>query len=66
MKKAGIVIDRWKLPTFIRHLTTAGYTPVEHPGVTEDTLILIVQAETLDALGDIVLAANTEAALMKG
>jgi len=62
MLKAGIAIDDWKLPIFKRHLSEAGYQFEQHPGVTKDTLTLTVFATSIDELGEIVLAANTEAA----
>ena len=66
--RAGIVIDRWKLPIFTRHLKEAGFSYEEVGPFTEDTLTLIVDVEPKDRqrLGQVVLAANTEAARVKG
>lgn len=60
--KAGIAIDDWKLPIFDRHLSRAGYTYEKHPGLTADTMTLIVLTEDAKALEGVVMAANTEAA----
>lgn len=61
MKRAGIAIDRWKLPIFQRHLARAGYQFTE--GVfTSETLILTVDTADVEALGLVVKAANEEAA----
>lgn len=40
--KAAIVIDSWKLSTFDHHLKAAGFTYEKNPGVTEDTITLVV------------------------
>jgi hypothetical protein len=61
-KKAGIVIDGWKLSIFERHLSQAGYAYDKGPGLTPHTLILSVETESLEALGIVVKAANNEAA----
>jgi hypothetical protein len=61
--KAGIAIDTWKLPIFDRHLTKAGYAFKQGPGITADTLLLTVTTENIEALGFVVRAANTEAAM---
>ena len=63
--RAGIAIDKWKLPTFVNHLTTAGYSYTEHAGVTDDTLMLKVETNDLEALGSVVQAANDECERMK-
>lgn len=60
--KAGICIDDWKLPIFERHLSRSGYAYEKHPGLTADTLTLIVLTEDAKALEVVVRAANTEAA----
>ena len=65
MNKAGIAIDRWKLPIFKRHLGGAGYVYEEGKGVTADTLMLYVYTDDLLALGRVVRAANNEAARRK-
>lgn len=64
--KAGIAIDDWKLPIFDRHLSQAGYAYEKHPGLTADTLTLIVVTDDAKALEVVVRAANTEAATRKG
>lgn len=60
MKTAGVVIDAWKLPVFKKHLEAAGYVYVERPGLTNNTLILIVEYEWVKDLQPIVEAANAE------
>lgn len=60
MKTAAVVIDRHKLDTFKRHLTTAGYDFTEHPGVTRDTLTLKVKYEWVAKLKPVIEAANKE------
>lgn len=57
----GIAIDNWKLPTFKRHLDEAGFTFLETPGVTPDTLFLMVTTSEMEKLAAVVSAANTEA-----
>lgn len=59
--KAAIAIDDWKLPIFERHLSEAGYAFEQTPGVTENTLILMVHALSVKELEKVVRAANTEA-----
>lgn len=60
--KAAIAIDDWKLPIFERHLAQAGYTHTDGPGLTPKTLLLTVTTDNVEALGEVVKAANTEAA----
>ncbi len=61
-KLAGIAIDEWKLSIFERHLTQAGYS-FENCGLLVDgALLLRVRTANLVALGEVVKAANTEAA----
>ena len=63
--RAGIAIDKWKLPVFAKHLATAGYSYTEHAGVTDDTLMLKVETNDLEALGSVAQAANDECAIMR-
>lgn len=68
METAGIIIDNWKLPIFERHLTQAGYSfekPGGPGGFTEDTMVLMVDTENIEALHEVVKAANKEAARTK-
>jgi hypothetical protein len=61
-KKAAVALDAWKLPIFERHLRTAGYA-WEHAGaLTDDALVLTVQTTNMQALAQVVLKANQEAA----
>lgn len=63
--RVGIAIDKWKLPIFAKHLATAGYSYAENAGVTDDTLILQVETDNLEALGYVVQAASDECERMK-
>jgi hypothetical protein len=60
MKVVGIVIDKWKLPVFKRHLETAGFPFTEHPGVTTDTLLLKVETNFVATLQPVIEAAQRE------
>lgn len=62
MRKAGIAIDKWKLPIFSRILVEKGYHYEEGPGLTPDTLFLFVHTDNMQALAQTVLACNKEAA----
>lgn len=64
MINAGIVIDDWKLPIFKRHLDEAGIEYQQNPGLTDNSLLLVaqVEAQQMEALAAVVLAANQEAA----
>lgn len=67
MKKAGIIIDKWKLSIFERHLREAKREFTVKPGVTDDTLTIIAPYDgdipgDMQALGGVVRRANTEAA----
>lgn len=60
MKTAGVVIDKWKLAIFKRHLDAGDYSYTEHPGVTPDTLILKVKTERVAPLQKVIAAAQLE------
>ncbi len=61
-KKAGIVVDDWKLPIFKRHLESSGYT-FENAGMfVPGSLMLRVHTTNLVALCEVLKAASTEAA----
>ena len=64
--KIGIAIDGYKLNTFTKHLSVAGYTFNKSPGLTGDTLLLTVETHDKDALEKVIRAANTEAAIRRG
>ncbi len=68
VKKAGVVIDRWKLPIFTRHLKNAKFSYEEVGELAQDVLTLMVVVEPGQAqrLAQVILAANTEAARTKG
>lgn len=60
MKTAGVVIDNWKLPIFKKHLDGAGYSYTEHPGFTQDAMVLRVQYEWVAKLKPIIDKAMDE------
>jgi hypothetical protein len=66
MKTAGVFIDDWKLPVFKRHLDKAGYNYEVRPGLTEDTLKLMVKFEWVSKLQPVIEAANEECAKQGG
>lgn len=63
--KAGIVIDRWKLPIFTRLLREAGFSYEEVGAIAEGALTLIVETHDGLRLAKTVAAANAEAATVK-
>lgn len=62
MKTAAVMIDKWKLPIFTRHLREAGYSYDTCPGLTNDTHILKVSCEWVAKLQPIIEAAQKECA----
>lgn len=60
MKLAGVAIDSWKLAIFKKHLEASGFSYTVKPGITEDTLLLMVTYEKLQDLAPIVQAAQAE------
>lgn len=66
MKTAAVVIDKWKLPIFSKHLKEAGYSYDTAPGLTADTHTLKVQYEWVAKLQPIIEAAQKECAGLKG
>lgn len=65
MKKIGIAIDKWKLKIFKKHLGNAGYEFKKKPGITPDTLCLMIKADTEQEIASIAQAANNECARSK-
>ena len=63
MPVANIALDSWKLDIFQRHLTQAGYKCPEAKPLIAGTLLLTIQTDNLEALQQVVQAANQEAAL---
>jgi len=63
MQKAGIAIDEWKLPIFKRHLEGAGYSFENAGRFTAGSLMLRVDTTNLEALCEVIKAANAEAAM---
>jgi len=60
MKKAAVVIDKYKLKTFEDAFSRAGFKWKRHLGVTSDTLTLKVEYDdtTFDKLNKVVKATN--------
>lgn len=58
--KGAVVIDKWKLKIFERHLTLAGYSYKKAPSLTPDTLTLKVETDNLAALQKVITAAQLE------
>lgn len=65
MRKAAVIIDKWKLPIFSKHLREAGFSYDTAPGVTPDTTTLTVDFESVDKLCPVVQAAQEEC-IVKG
>lgn len=65
MKNAGVVIDKWKLPIFKKHLDRAGFKFTEQSGPIKGMLTLNVQYEWVSALKPVIEAANEECAKVK-
>jgi hypothetical protein len=62
MKRAGIVIDTWKLEIFARHLKAGGFYHEVAPGLPSGTLLLTVETPSIFALIPVVEAAQAECA----
>lgn len=60
--KIAIAIDAWKLPIFEQHLQKAGFEFKNVGNLTKDSLLLTVETDKAQALGQVVVAANKEAA----
>ncbi len=60
MKKAAVVIDKWKLSIFDKHLRAAGYSYETLPGVTAGTHTLKVAYEWVAELKPVIEAAQAE------
>lgn len=65
MKTAAVIIEKWKLPIFSRHLKEAGYSYDTCPGPTDDTHTLKVPYEWVAKLQPIIEAAQAECAATK-
>ena len=65
MKKADVIIDRWKLPIFTRHLRDAGYRYDTVTSLTDNTYTMIVEFESVAKLQPIIEAAQLECAATK-
>lgn len=65
MKKAGVVIDAWKLPIFKKHLDEAGYNYQQFNGPTKGVITLQVEYVFVKDVQPIIEAANSECAKEK-
>lgn len=63
--KAGIVIDKWKLPIFSKHLVADGFKYEERGQLVEGTIALIVETTSPEALKPTVVKAQVECARTK-
>lgn len=63
--KAGVVLEKWKLPIFKKHLDKAGFEYEERPGLLENCVTLHVQFDDVSELTPIIKAANLAAARSK-
>jgi len=63
MKKAGIVVDNWKLPIFRKNLDDAGYTHrVETPFIQDTTTInVFFEPEQFEDLQKVVTKSELDA-----
>lgn len=59
-KAAAVIIEKWKLPIFSRHLREAGYFYDTAPGLTSDLLTLMVDYESVAPLKFVIEAAMRE------
>lgn len=57
---AAVVIDKWKLAIFKKHLDAGGFTYEEGPGITADTLSLKVTTPDAMTLLPFMEAAQSE------
>lgn len=62
--KAGISIDKYKLPVFSKRLVEAGFKYQESGHLSKDALLLTVECKDSERqkLAQVVLAANKESA----
>lgn len=58
--KAAVMIDDWKLPIFTEILDEGGFEYDQHPGLTSETITLIVQTKTVAKLQPFVERANAK------
>lgn len=65
MKTAAVIIEKWKLAIFTRHLREAGFAYDTDEGITNDTYTLKVSYESVEKLKPVILAATQECYLKK-
>lgn len=56
---AGVILEKWKVEIFKRHLTLAGYSYTVEPGF-EDIAVLKVSTKSVEALQKVFKAAMLE------
>ena len=66
MKTAAVVIDKWKLAIFTKHLQAAGYKFETLKGITEGSLTLKVEDEWVAERQPVEQAANNECKIHQG
>ena len=65
MKKAGIVIDDWKLKIFTETLEKEGYKYSQFKGPVKGYITLTVETDDMSKLHKVVKKMNTAAAVSK-
>jgi len=63
--KAAIVIDKWKLAIFTRHLKSAGFSYEDKGALEPNTIVLHVETASREALQPTIVAAQVECARAK-
>jgi len=64
--KAGIGVDNWKLPIFLKRLTEAGYEYEDAGPITGDTTLLTVKTNNMLALKRLLEKCQSECRKLKG
>lgn len=65
MKKAGIVVDDWKLPIYRKALTSGGFAYTDGGGLTHDTTVLTVMTDDISKLQKVLENAERECIKLK-
>ena len=60
--KAGIAVDNWKLPTFRKRLSFAGYEYTDGGALTHDTTLLTVITDDMPGLAMVIADCQVECA----
>lgn len=61
--KAAVAIENWKQSIFERHLKQNGYEFKQSGSITEDSMLLTVTTENVEALAIVLQKANDEASM---